>query len=83
MMPEKVEAPAAATGRPLKRSITDNIKLAQSPTPIKQFHGAVYWRRRREWWAANKRRLGTDWHSINQTQIEVAAFLANLGRGLA
>jgi hypothetical protein len=80
MIPKKVEASAAATPRPLKSSITDNSKLAQSPTPIKQFHGAVYWRRRREWWRANKPRLGIDWASINQTQIEVAAFLADLRR---
>jgi hypothetical protein len=37
-----------------------------------------YWTERREWWRANKARLGTDWAGINQTQIEVADYLASL-----
>jgi hypothetical protein len=37
---------------------------------------ADYWARRRRWWAAEAKRTGCDWTGINQTQIEVAAFLA-------
>ncbi len=39
-----------------------------------------YCRRRREWWRANKAKLGTDWNSINQLQVEVASFLADVKR---
>jgi hypothetical protein len=37
-----------------------------------------YWRRRRKWWARYKARIGCDWPGINQTQIEVADYLASL-----
>ena len=42
-----------------------------------------YWSRRRAWWRAHKAEIGTDWAGINRTQIEVAAFLADLRRRAA
>ena len=39
-----------------------------------------YWTGRREWWRANKAKLGTDWDTINRLQVEVAAFLADVKR---
>jgi len=42
-----------------------------------------YWSERREQWARHKARLGCDWAGINRTQIEVAAFLADLRRRAA
>jgi hypothetical protein len=42
-----------------------------------------YWSRRRAWWRAHKAETGTDWTGINRTQIEVAAFLADLRRRAA
>jgi hypothetical protein len=42
-----------------------------------------YWSRRRAWRRARKAETGTDWTGIDRTQIEVAAFLADLRRRAA
>jgi hypothetical protein len=39
-----------------------------------------FWAERRVWWRAEAARTGCDWVGINQTQIEVAALLADLRR---
>jgi hypothetical protein len=59
--------------RPGEKVFMSNVVIA-STAP--EGNRADYWRKRREWWAAEAKRTGTDWDGIQQTLREVAAFLA-------
>jgi hypothetical protein len=51
--------------------------------PHQQVRDPNYWGRRRAWWREHKQRTGCDWAGVNHTQIEVAAFLADLRKRCA
>jgi hypothetical protein len=57
-------------------ALYDISTLQSKPSATPEGDRSAYWAKRRAWWAAEARRQGVDWAGINQTQIEVAAFLA-------